>query len=184
MYDGKCDSECNVCGAKRTETTEHTYESSCDTSCDVCGEERVTEHTYKNACDSICDVCLEKRTPAAHTGGEATCTKKAVCTVCGNEYGETKAHSYSSEWKQNENKHWHECECGARSDEARHSYGDVVDGKKSCVCGHSVDAIITDEKTATFEKHTVACAILGSLSAVGGACIGLLSFIFKKKKRA
>ena len=28
-----------------------------------------------------------------HVGGEATCTSKAVCELCGNEYGETGAHS-------------------------------------------------------------------------------------------
>ena len=30
-----------------------------------------------------------------HSGGEATCTKKAVCSVCGEEYGELKAHDFS-----------------------------------------------------------------------------------------
>lgn len=30
----------------------------------------------------------------AHHGGEATCTKKAVCDVCGNEYGDYAAHQY------------------------------------------------------------------------------------------
>ena len=32
-----------------------------------------------------------------HTGGEATCTKKAVCEVCGEEYGELAAHDFSAE---------------------------------------------------------------------------------------
>ena len=33
----------------------------------------------------------------ACTGGTATCTKKAVCTFCGKEYGETAAHSFTAE---------------------------------------------------------------------------------------
>ena len=31
------------------------------------------------------------------TGGTATCTHKAVCTVCGGEYGEMAAHSFTAE---------------------------------------------------------------------------------------
>ncbi len=31
-------------------------------------------------------------------------------------------HSYSREWKYDDEKHWHECECGARSDEAEHVF--------------------------------------------------------------
>lgn len=31
-----------------------------------------------------------------HTGGTATCTAQAVCTVCGNPYGDLAAHSYTS----------------------------------------------------------------------------------------
>ena len=34
---------------------------------------------------------------AAHTGGTATCTKKAECAVCGKEYGELAAHTPESE---------------------------------------------------------------------------------------
>ena len=30
-------------------------------------------------------------------GGTATCTAKAVCTVCGGEYGEMAAHSFTAE---------------------------------------------------------------------------------------
>ena len=32
-----------------------------------------------------------------HRGGTATCTHKAVCTVCGGEYGEMAAHSFTAE---------------------------------------------------------------------------------------
>ena len=38
-----------------------------------------------------CNVELEK---AAHTGGTATCQQKAVCEVCGQEYGELGTHDY------------------------------------------------------------------------------------------
>ncbi|MBQ3866869.1 MAG: hypothetical protein II776_08185 [Clostridia bacterium] len=35
-----------------------------------------------------CTVCHQKYDEGAHTGGAATCAHKAVCTVCGAEYGE------------------------------------------------------------------------------------------------
>ena len=34
-------------------------------------------------------------TECEHSGGEATCTNKAKCEICGAEYGETKPHSYA-----------------------------------------------------------------------------------------
>ena len=37
-----------------------------------------------------------------HTGGTATCTVQAVCTVCGNSYGNLAAHSYSATEKKTE----------------------------------------------------------------------------------
>ena len=39
----------------------------------------------------------EKLALKPHTGGEATCTKKAVCTVCGQEYGDLAAHKFTKE---------------------------------------------------------------------------------------
>ncbi len=42
---------------------------------------------------AVCEVCGEEYGElAAHTGGTATCTQKAVCTVCGQEYGQLAAH--------------------------------------------------------------------------------------------
>ena len=37
-----------------------------------------------------------------HTGGEATCTAQAVCTVCGTSYGDLAAHNYTAETKKAE----------------------------------------------------------------------------------
>ena len=34
-----------------------------------------------------------------HTGGTATCTKKAVCDFCGEEYGECASHNYGDEYE-------------------------------------------------------------------------------------
>ncbi len=53
--------------------------------------------------------------------------KRRTC-ICGKieEESITKlphTHKYSNDWYKDENKHWHECECGDKSDEANHDYG-------------------------------------------------------------
>ena len=62
---------------EQTETT-HTKKWNC------CGKVTVEEaaHTFEHG---VCTVCGYACT---HTGGTATCTKKAVCEICGEAYGE------------------------------------------------------------------------------------------------
>ena len=92
-----------------------------------------------------CGVIIED-SKAAHTASdwiidtEATATtdgtKHKECNVCKRELetgtipatgsGEH-THSYGSDWKSNADKHWHECSCGAKSEEAAHSFKWVVD---------------------------------------------------------
>ena len=54
--------------------------------------------TYSNATTAgvsmKSDVVTATITECEHSGGEATCTNKAKCEICGAEYGETKPHSY------------------------------------------------------------------------------------------
>ena len=55
--------------------------------------------TYSNAATAgvsmASDVVTATITECEHSGGEATCTNKAKCEICGAEYGETKPHSYA-----------------------------------------------------------------------------------------
>ena len=55
--------------------------------------------TYSNATTAgvsmKSDVVTATITECEHSGGEATCTKKAKCEICGAEYGEIKPHSYA-----------------------------------------------------------------------------------------
>ena len=44
-----------------------------------------------------CTVCGEASEKAAHSGGEATCAAKAVCEVCGAEYGEVDPDNHQGE---------------------------------------------------------------------------------------
>ena len=63
------------------------------------------------------DKKLELKSGAAHdhTGGTATCTKRAVCSTCGREYGDLAPHDFAAAWGyQDETGHAHLCtNCGA-----------------------------------------------------------------------
>lgn len=181
--------ECG-CGAKSDEA-DHVYDNACDTDCNVCGETRTTEHTWaENAADEYLKTA-------------ASCSTKAVyyksCSVCGAksedvfEYGDpTGNHNYTDEWKHDENKHWHECGCGAKSDEADHDFGEGVvttepttdaEGVKTftCVCGatktESIDKLPAEApKTGTTTALAVAVALL---TASTGAAV-----VITRRKRS
>ena len=74
----------------------------------------------------------------AHSGGTATCKAKAVCEVCGVEYGEKGDHIYNTEWSTSDYSHWHTCTlCGTKKDTGSHSGGTATCTKrKVCeICG-------------------------------------------------
>ena len=115
---------CSVCHAEYGELAAHDYQelaeekylkspATCTSpaiyykSCSVCGtasEETFTygttiDHSYELKHDAEkhwqeCSVCHTKTNEEAHSGGTATCTAKAVCSVCDAEYGELAAHNY------------------------------------------------------------------------------------------
>ena len=95
-----------------------------------------------------------------HTGGTATCTKCAICTVCGNEYGEIDPDNHTlGEWVTNESKHYHHCsDCDTDIDIAEHNliWQEVTPAtaeaegleKQICsVCGYETG------ETRPIEKH-------------------------------
>ncbi|MDE7439928.1 MAG: cadherin-like beta sandwich domain-containing protein [Clostridia bacterium] len=77
-------------------------------------------------------------TVGEHTGGTATCTAKAVCDNCGEQYGELGGHDWATDWTyDDENSHWHACNngCGEKGDEDTHTF---TDGECT-VCGYTAD---------------------------------------------
>ncbi len=70
-----------------------------------------------------------------HDGGTATCTTKAKCTVCNQEYGtvDSSKHNVSATWAYDTDGHWHNCECGTKFDSAAHS-GGTATCTKQAVC--------------------------------------------------
>ena len=110
------DHKCDLCGKTLSECADDNK----DHKCDLCGK-TLSECADGNK-DHKCDVCGKQLT--VHTGGTATCTEKATCSICGQEYGELAAHNYKTEWSTDETNHWHECSvCGDKKDVAAHIPG-------------------------------------------------------------
>ena len=114
--DDNKDHKCDLCGKTLSECADDNK----DHKCDLCGK-TLSECADGNK-DHKCDVCGKQLT--VHTGGTATCTEKATCSICGQEYGELAAHTYKTEWSTDETNHWHECSvCGDKKDVAAHIPG-------------------------------------------------------------
>ena len=151
--------------AKRTEEVKHTGgQATCQkkAECEVCGQEygELGAHNYGSEwkhdetshwreCQT--EGCTVKTDAAVHSGGQATCQKKAECEVCSQEYGKLGAHNYGNEWKHDETSHWRECQtegCTAQTDVAKHSGGQATYQKKAIcsVCKVSYGKVKKEDK--------------------------------------
>ena len=131
--------ECEVCGQEYGELGAHNYGS----------EWKHDETSHWRECQT--KGCTDKTDVAKHSGGQATCQKKAECEVCGQEYGELGAHNYGSEWKHDETSHWRECQtkgCTDKTDVAKHSGGQATYQKKAIcsVCKVSYGKVKKEDK--------------------------------------
>ena len=109
-----------------------------DGACEECGY--ACQHKDDNN-DHSCDVCSKKISD--HIGGKATCIAKAVCTTCGQTYGEVDSsnHTGKEEWIQTEEKHekkWNCCNLVTVAGE-EHEWKDGVCEECKYVCQHKDD---------------------------------------------
>ena len=178
---------CYDCGATFGEPDANAHKASAEWMADENGH----WHECVNGCGT-------KVGYEAHKGGKATCTEKAVCTVCGREYGALAEHSYSDSWTRYGSKHWHECECGAKKDEAVHSYGEWTVTKEAteteggvresvCECGDKriqvIPVISRPVKSKNASPVAVASIALGATAAAGAAAAGVTLLAVKKKRK-
>ena len=88
-----------------------------------------TQHQVK------CESCGYKTEWENHTGGTATCTAKAVCSVCGESYGELAAHVADSNYRYNADGHWTACAtCGTPMSNQEAHAGGTADCQHKAVC--------------------------------------------------
>ena len=79
-------------------------------------EHNDTEHWQVCTCGAVFN-------KAAHSGGTATCTQRATCTVCGAEYGDALGHDFTTSWTHDDNMHWKQCSrCDEKDDVGPHTW--------------------------------------------------------------
>ena len=79
-------------------------------------EHNDTEHWQVCTCGAV----FHK---AEHSGGTATCTQRATCTVCGAEYGDVLGHDFTTSWTHDDNMHWKQCSrCDKKDDVSPHTW--------------------------------------------------------------
>lgn len=134
-----------ACGYK-TDVTAHAWTDKFDTQnhwqeCSGCGYKTgVTAHSLtKNVNETQhqvkCESCGYKTEWENHTGGTATCTAKAVCSVCGESYGELAAHVADNTYKYNGEGHWTACAtCGTPMSNQEAHTGGTADCQHKAVC--------------------------------------------------
>ena len=106
----QCDLTCTVCDNTWNYWQAHTWSgtATCTSgkTCTVCGGSSEplghdwstwTQNSDEKTHTRICKRDASHTETNNCTGGTATCTAKAVCTVCGGEYGEMAAHSFTAE---------------------------------------------------------------------------------------
>lgn len=82
--------------------------------------------------------CTEINDKEGHSGGTATCTEKAVCSVCNTPYGKVLGHEFGGKYKYSAAGHWQECQregCTATGSITDHIYDNSSD--VTCnICGY------------------------------------------------
>ncbi len=131
-------------------------------------------------------------------GGQATCTEPAICQVCRIGFGVPRGHSFGTDWKYNENSHWHIClRCEEMEKMETHIFGDWVvieeattqsEGcrERACVCGYKVvESIAKDDSASspmTGDSSDMAFLILLSFLSLS-VMVGLISYEKKIKNQ-
>lgn len=134
-----------ACGYK-TDVTAHAWTDKFDTQnhwqeCSGCGYKTgvaahsLTKNVNETQHQVKCESCGYKTEWENHTGGTATCTAKAVCSVCGESYGELAAHVADSTYRYNADGHWTACAtCGTPMSTQEAHTGGTADCQHKAVC--------------------------------------------------
>ncbi|MBQ8828084.1 MAG: hypothetical protein IJZ90_02970, partial [Clostridia bacterium] len=113
---------------------------------------------------------------ASHIGGTASCTEKAKCSVCKEEYGTTADHKYDVKWNTDKTNHWHKCTvCEKESDISAHTDSDKNGKCDICLyLTNKYPSIIIDKKDAIVKiEGIVTTKEVQSNTLLEGAVFGL-----------
>ncbi len=143
--------------------------------CSRCNGKKSEEiHKYKNYTsngdDTHTGTCVcEKTKDKGCSGGTATCTEKAKCSLCNKSYGniDSDNHNYSSTLTKGENTHYYECSrCQAKKGEANHEYKSYTSNNNdthtgTCICGKTKDGSCTGDDTSATCQTKASCEMCG-----------------------
>ena len=172
---------CADCGYAYLPAAGHTWQQESDADghwqvCSVCAEKTEREahgselHSDANGHWNVCPTCGYAGEKTAHSGGKATCTQQAQCSVCGARYGETAQHSFTVT-AHDETSHWKECSvCGEKSKVEAHSGGKAtcLEKAKCSACGAVYGALGEHDFSVTKSDgsyHWKECSVCGTQGA-------------------
>ena len=187
--DENSDHKCDLCGEKSFACTDADSDHKCDTcnavasacadengdhKCDICTA--VVSTCADENGDHKCDICTAALSTCADENGDHKCD---ICTAalstCADANGDHKcdicgvtvSEHAPGAWQSDAERHWKACACGARLEEAAHSYADG-----SCTaCGLEAP-----------KKSGAIWVILPAAAVVLGGGFALWYFLIRKKK--
>lgn len=137
--------------------------------CSVCGYTLVAAESGHNWDDMmssaaehwhVCgnDGCTQTADHEAHTGGEATCTEQAICSICGASYGEAPEHDFEDDFTVDA-----AAVCLTAGSKSRHCArcGEKTDVTAIPAPGHSYSTGWTID--TYFHYHSTSCEHTGSM---------------------
>ncbi len=135
---------CSKCGATTAKQSHSGGTASCTAKavCSTCNVSygSIKAHSYtvlqSNGTDHWhkCAHCSATTSTQAHSGGTASCTKQAACSVCGASYGSLKSHSYTVP-KSDSSSHWYQCaDCGSNGSKTNHVPGEAATETDPQIC--------------------------------------------------
>ncbi len=201
---------CDICGEEYgdVDSTKHGETEVKDASEAECGDDGYTGDTYCKDCGTMLEQGEIVPATGKHTGGEADCCNKAVCDVCGKEYGDVD----STKHGETEVKDASEADCGNDGytgdtyckdcgvmlekgevipATGEHSYGDWVtvtppttetEGlkEKTCtVCGDKVEEKIP--QTPVQPETGDSAVIITIIATTALVCMAAVLLTFKKR---
>ncbi len=102
-------------------------------------------------------------------GGAADCLHRAICTVCGEEYGETASHQWADAWtSMDSEKHARFCTtpgCAVFSDEQPHDFlseTDTSSGKICSLCGYRIEPEVHVHLLTVVSEVSPTCTLAGN----------------------
>lgn len=149
--DADSDHKCDICAAVMSTCADE----SSDHKCDICAAALST--CADESRDHKCDICAAALSTCADENGDHK------CDIC----GATVSEHAPGAWQSDAERHWKACACGARLDEAAHSYANGA----CTACGLEAP-----------KKSGALWVILPAVAVVLGGGFALWYFLIRKKK--